>query len=147
MPININDSMISLDKALDAVLRASGDIMAWSEGKIHEKQADSGDIDNYILWQCMAGGDENTSPVDSAKVLYLIVCVSTSKLLAEQGSSLVETCLCTSTPTGEYWAIPGWHVYWCNPGRWHKEIMTVQKINYWAVGKFYEIRFDRLQPG
>jgi hypothetical protein len=140
----MTDVLTPIETGIFDTLRTNSSVAALVGGsaisatRIYKEQAPdhiSGGTAAYIVFDHVAGGDENDTPTRSFDVDYQIICWSSTSAGARTLQGHVDTALRLNAFT-----ITGFTVYWCMPGALITNTENDEGRQFYSVGTTWNIR-------
>lgn len=133
----MTDTLTAMDTALRTALAAHSALAALTNGQIYEGQAPAEAVYPFVLFSCVAGGDQELAPTRDVSLLYQVECWSESAGVSAQVAGYIDEALHRATLEAA-----GWSVYHCKRAGVIRLTDLVQGRQYEARGGEYRIRAD-----
>jgi hypothetical protein len=106
--------------------------------RVYEGQAPAGDPLPYVIFNHMAGGEENMTPTRGIDADYLVECVASTRADARSGAGYIEAALHDQTLT-----FSGWNCVAVTQTRLFSRIDNVEGKQWFRRGAYYRIRLSK----
>jgi len=131
--------MNALEDALYDTLAAHAGLTALVSTRIYRQAAPQGATLPYVLYELVAGGDENSSPVDSQDLRYRARGVSaTSSDEAGDIDDQIRAALHRQALT-----VSGWENFWTSRENAFRFTETAEGVRRYHAGASYRVRLDK----
>lgn len=131
----MTDWLTLLNTALVVKLGANSNLATLVGSRMYDSQAPFGTPKPYLLFQHIAGGEENNSPRDDVEVVYQIEVVAATLAQARNGRRYIHDAL-----HNEELTIVGWSNYKMMAGRLiGGDPANVEGEQNWRRGQDYDI--------